>query len=144
MTDGNMEKVHALTGRYFSLKGKVVSGAGRGGDMGFPTANLDISSGHAFPPDGVYAGVAHVNGNVYPAMTNIKRNPTFGNKERTIETFLLDYHGDLYGHEICVDFVARLRNEKKFGTVEELQQQVAEDVKRGKQLLQSIGLKSDE
>lgn len=139
MAEGNMEKVHALTGRYFSLKGKVVSGAGRGGDLGFPTANLEISPGVALPPDGVYAGVTHINGNAYPTMTNIGRNPTFGNKERTIEAFLLDYSGDLYGREISVDFVARLRKEIKFESAEELQAQVAEDVRRGKQLLESMG-----
>lgn len=140
MADGDMAKVHALTGRYFHLHGKVITGAGRGEDLGFPTANLDVGPGHALPPDGVYAGVAHVNGNVYPAMTNIGRNPTFGRNERTIEAFLLDYHGDLYGHEISVDFVARLRDEMKFHNAEELQQQLAEDVKHGKRVLQQSGM----
>ena len=140
MADGDMAKVHALTGRYFRLRGKVVTGAGRGGDLGFPTANLDVGIGHALPPDGVYAGIARVNGNVYPAMTNVGKNPTFGRNERTIEAFLLDYHGDLYGHEIAVDFVARLRDEKKFKNAEELQQQMAEDVTHGKQVLNETGL----
>jgi riboflavin kinase/FMN adenylyltransferase len=140
MADGDMTKVHALTGRHFQLYGKVVTGAGRGNDMGFPTANLDVGTGHALPPDGVYAGIAHVNGNVFPAMTNIGKNPTFGRNERTIEAFLLDYHGDLYGHEISVDFVARLRDEKKFRNAEELRRQMAEDVAHGKRVLQQTGL----
>ena len=139
MADGDMAKVHALTGRHFQLHGKVVTGAGRGNDMGFPTANLDVGTGHALPPDGVYAGIAHVNGNVFPAMTNIGKNPTFGRNERTIEAFLLDYHGDLYGHEISVDFVARLRDEKKFRNAEELRQQMTEDVAHGKRVLQQSG-----
>jgi riboflavin kinase/FMN adenylyltransferase len=140
MADGDMAKVHALAGRYFQLHGKVVTGAGRGDDLGFPTANLDVGAGHALPPDGVYAGVARVNGSVYPAMTNIGKNPTFGRNERTIEAFLLDYHGDLYGHEIAVDFVARLRDEKKFRSAEELQRQMAEDVEHGKRVLRKIGI----
>ncbi len=140
MADGDMAKVHALTGRYFQLHGKVVTGAGRGGDLGFPTANLDVGAGHALPPDGVYTGVARANGGVYPAMTNIGKNPTFGRNERTIEAFLVDYNGDLYGHEIAVDIVARLRDEKKFKNAEELQRQMAEDVEHGKRVLNETGL----
>ena len=139
MADGDMRKVCELTGRYFSLHGKVVAGAGRGEGLGFPTANLDINSGQALPPDGVYAGLAHVNGKVYEAMTNIGKNPTFGNPDRTIETFLLDYSGDLYGRELSVEFVARLRDEKQFKNTGELKKQLAEDIKKGKSLLDSIG-----
>ncbi len=136
LAKGDMEKYKRLTGRAFSLSGKVVAGLGRGEGLGFPTANLDISSGQAIPPDGVYCGIAHVNGgNTFQTMTNIGRNPTFGKNERTIESFILDYHGDLYGHELSVDFIARLRGEKKFDSVEELKKQVAEDVRRGKELL---------
>jgi riboflavin kinase/FMN adenylyltransferase len=135
MADGNMEKYRTLTGRPFSLHGKVVSGAGRGGGLGFPTANLDIKKGQAIPPDGVYCGVAHINGSNFQTMTNIGRNPTFGENERTVESFILNYHGDLYGHELTVDFVSRLRDEKKFSSIDELKKQVAEDVKRGKAIL---------
>jgi riboflavin kinase/FMN adenylyltransferase len=70
-------------------------------------------------------------------MTNIGRNPTFGKNERTIESFLLDYSGDLYGHELSVDFIARLRDEKKFKNIEALKKQLAEDVRRGKMILNS-------
>jgi riboflavin kinase/FMN adenylyltransferase len=139
MADGDMKKVRELTGRYFSLYGKVVTGAGRGEGLGFPTANLDVNSGQALPPDGVYAGLAHVNGKIYGAMTNIGKNPTFGNTGRTIETFLLDYSGDLYGRELSVEFVARLRDEKRFKNSGELKKQLAEDIKKGKSVLDSIG-----
>jgi riboflavin kinase/FMN adenylyltransferase len=141
MADGNMKKVRELTGRYFSLHGKVVAGAGRGEGLGFPTANLDVNSGQALPPDGVYAGLAHANGKVYEAMTNIGKNPTFGNPDRTIETFLLDYSGDLYGRELSVEFVARLRDEKQFKNAGELKKQLAEDIKKGKSILGSMGTK---
>jgi riboflavin kinase/FMN adenylyltransferase len=137
LADGNMEKYASLTGHSFSLHGKVVTGAGRGEGLGFPTANLDVSAGQAIPPDGVYAGLAHINGKVHQSMTNIGRNPTFGKNERTIESFLLDYSGDLYGHELSVDFIARLRDEKKFKNIEALKKQLAEDVRRGKMILNS-------
>jgi riboflavin kinase/FMN adenylyltransferase len=137
LADGDMKKFKELTGHSFSLHGKVVTGAGRGEGLGFPTANLDVSSGQAIPPDGVYAGLAHIDGKVYHAMTNIGRNPTFGNTERTIESYLIDYSGDLYRHELSVDFVARIRDEKKFASVEELKKQIAEDVRQGKTLLES-------
>jgi len=138
MADGDMKKVYELTGRYFTLHGKVVTGAGRGEGLGFPTANLNINSGQALPPDGVYAGLARVNGKVYRAMTNIGKSPTFGVGRRTIESYLLDYSGDLYGHELSVDFVARLRDEKKFKNAGELKKQLTEDVKQGKTILKEM------
>jgi riboflavin kinase/FMN adenylyltransferase len=140
MADGDMKKVRDLTGRYFSLYGKVVIGAGRGESLGFPTANLDINSGQALPPDGVYAGLARVNGKVYQAMTNIGRNPTFGNTKRTVETFLLDYSGELYGRELSVEFVAKLRDEKKFKNADELKKQLAEDIRQGRIVLDAAGV----
>ena len=138
LADGDMGKYHRLTGHPFSLHGRVVTGAGRGEGLGFPTANLDVSPGQAMPPDGVYAGLAHINGKVHQSMTNIGRNPTFGKNERTVESFLLDYSGDLYGHELSVDFVARLRKEIKFKSIEELQKQVTEDVRQGRMILDTV------
>ncbi|MGD1118770.1 MAG: bifunctional riboflavin kinase/FAD synthetase [Dehalococcoidales bacterium] len=141
LADGDMEKYARLTGHPFTLHGRVVTGAGRGEELGFPTANLDIRPGQAIPPDGVYAGLAHINGNIYQAMNNIGKNPTFGKNERTVESFLLEYSGDLYGRELSVDFVARLRDEIKFKSAEELQKQVAQDVKLGKSILGASGAK---
>jgi riboflavin kinase/FMN adenylyltransferase len=138
---GDMLKVRQLTGRSFKIMGKVVTGYGRGTGMGFPTANLDIVSDHALPPDGVYTGWAHLNGNTYQAMTNIGKNPTFGINKRTIESFLIDYHGDLYGVDLQLDIVARLRDEKKFETSDELKKQVTEDIRDGKKILDASGVK---
>jgi len=87
------------------------------------------------PPDGVYATWAYVNGQAYESMTNIGRRPTFGENERNIEVFLLNYHGNLYNQEMKVDVIARLREEKRFDTVDELKKQITEDVKRGKAIL---------
>lgn len=134
---GDMLKVRELTGRPFSLTGKVVTGYGRGVGLGFPTANLDIASEHAIPPDGVYTGWAYINGKAYESMINIGKNPTFGINKRTIEAYLIDYHGDLYGSDLNVDIVARLRDEKKFNSAKALKSQVADDVRRGKTILDS-------
>jgi riboflavin kinase/FMN adenylyltransferase len=140
MAEGDMKKVRELTGRYFSLHGKVVTGAGRGEGLGFPTANLHVNSGQALPPDGVYAGLAHADGQIYRSMTNVGYNPTFGDSRRTVEAYLLDYSGDLYGHELSVDFIARLRDEKKFKNAEELKKQMTEDVRQGKTILKAMGI----
>jgi riboflavin kinase/FMN adenylyltransferase len=138
LADGDMRKVRELVGRPFSLQGTVVTGAGRGVGLGFPTANLDIASERAIPPDGVYTGWAHINGKAYQSMANIGRCPTFGGGERTVEAYIVDYQGDLYGQELKLDIIARLRDEKKFDTVEALKEQMAEDVRRGKAILDTI------
>ena len=135
LANGDMRKVRELVGRPFSLKGKVVAGAGRGAGLGFPTANIDLSSKHALPPDGVYAGWAYINGKEHRAMVNIGKCPTFGGCEQTVEAYVVDYKGDLYRRELKIDIMARLRDEKKFDTVEELKKQMAEDVRRGTALL---------
>ena len=137
LVDGDMEKVYRLTGRYFDLSGNVVAGTGRGVKLGFPTANLDISQEQALPTDGVYAGWAYTDGKTYQAMTNIGRNPTFGSGDRTVETYIIDYSGDLYGRELKIDIIERLREERKFDSVEALKEQVAEDVRQGKAILSS-------
>ncbi len=131
LADGDMKKVSRLMGRYFSLQEKVATGTGRGSGLGFPTANLDIDSKQALPTDGVYATWVHIGDKTYPSMTNIGLRPTFASNERTVETYILNYHDNLYGHEIKIDFVERLRGEKRFDTVEELKKQIAEDIKQG-------------
>ncbi len=137
LADGDMEKYRRFTGRPFNLHGKVVTGAGRGEGLGFPTANLDVNMGQAVPPDGVYAGLAHINGKTFQSMTNVGICPTFDDNQRTIEAYLVDYSGDLYGRELTVDFIAKLRDEKKFDNEDDLKAQIAEDIKRGKATLES-------
>ena len=136
---GDMEKVCRLASHPFSLHGHVVAGAGRGAGLGFPTANLDINPEQALPPDGVYASRAHVDGKTYQSMTNIGKCPTFDGCERAVEAYIVDYHGDLYGQELKVDIIERLRDEEKFDSVEELKEQMAVDVKQGRAILNSRG-----
>ncbi len=139
LSDGDVHRVRRLTGRGFSLRGPVVAGAGRGVALGFPTANIDIGPEQALPADGVYASWVNIDGETFPAMTNIGTNPTFGDKRRAVEVYVVDYRGDLYGEEIQVEFVERLRGEKRFDNAEELKRQMAEDVKKGITLLNTEG-----
>lgn len=140
LAEGDMVKVRRMVGRDFSLHGRVVTGAGRGAGMGIPTANLDIDPEHAIPLDGVYVTRAYIDGRSYHSVTNIGRNPTFGNSERVVEVYIIDYSGDLYGREVSIDIVERLRGEERFGSAEELKKQIAEDVKKGKAILDARGV----
>lgn len=139
LADGDMNKVRSLLGHPFSIQGRVTTGTGRGTEIGFPTANLDIDPKQALPAEGVYATWAYIDNQAYQSMTNIGRRPTFGGNDRTVEVYLLDYHGNLYGHELKIDIVERLRDEKRFNTVDELKKQIAKDVKQGIAILSSQG-----
>ena len=135
---GDMKKVTGFLGHHFVLQGKVVTGYGRGRELGFPTANIDVDKKQALPPNGVYATLAHVDGRVYPALSNIGVRPTFDNGVRSIEVFLLEYKGTLYGKDLKIELVDRLRDEKKFSSGDDLKKQIAEDVRRGKEILAGL------
>ena len=139
LSDGDVHKVKRLAGRSFSLRGHVVAGAGRGVALGFPTANLDIGPEQALPADGVYASWVSIDGETFPSLTNIGTSPTFGDNRRAVEVYIVDYESDLYRREIVIEFVERLRGERKFDSIEELKRQIAEDVKRGVALLNAKG-----
>ena len=141
LADGRMQEVIKMTGRPFSLQGKVTAGAGRGAGLGFPTANIEIDPKHILPPDGVYATRAYVDGKAYQSVTNFGKNPTFGANRRTVETYIMDYKGNLYGRELKIDIVEKLRGEKKFAGVEELKKQMAVDVEEGKAMLETLAAK---
>jgi riboflavin kinase/FMN adenylyltransferase len=134
---GNIERVTRLIGRPFSLQGRVITGVGRGLKLGFPTANLEIDPGQTLPPDGVYATLSYVDGKTYQSVTNIGKRPTFKDNGRTVETYILNYQGDLYGREVKIDIVERLRGEKRFNSAEELKKQITDDIKRGITILDS-------
>jgi len=135
LTNGNMKRVISLMGRPFSLRGRVTMGAGRGSELGFPTTNLEIDPKRALPAEGIYATWAHIDNEVYQSMTYIGQRPTFGENIRTVETYILNYDGNLYGRELKIDIVERLRDDRRFDTVEELKKQIAKDVKQGKAIL---------
>jgi riboflavin kinase/FMN adenylyltransferase len=139
LAEGDMNRVQNLIGRPFRLHGSVIPGAGRGMELGFPTANLDIDTEQALPAEGVYATWTYIDNKACQSVTNIGYRPTFGDSDRTVEVYLLDYHSDLYEHELKIDIVERLRGEKKFNTVEELKKQLTKDVEQGRTILNSRG-----
>ena len=135
LAQGDMKKVEKLIGRLFSLSGQVVSGDRRGRDLGFPTANLDLKPDQALPGDGVYATITHTNDYSLPSITNIGVRPTFGGRKRVVETYILDFEGDLLGRRLTIDLVDKQRDEKRFDTVEELKAQMIRDVEQTRQVL---------
>jgi riboflavin kinase/FMN adenylyltransferase len=114
----------------------VVPGKRRGKALGFPTANLRIGK-MLLPPDGVYAVRTHVRGHVHGGVANLGFNPTFGNRERSLEVHLFDFNADLYGQRLEVIFVGRLRGEVRFASKDALAEQIARDVAEAGRLLRS-------
>jgi len=139
LAGGNMKKVLDLIGHPFNLNGRVVTGTGRGAELGFPTANLSIDPEQAIPADGVYTGWSYINGKTYQSMTNVGKNPTFNGSERIVEVYIVDYSGNLYGQDLKVGIVEKIRGEKRFSSMAELKKQIAEDVKIGRAILASRG-----
>jgi riboflavin kinase/FMN adenylyltransferase len=118
----------------------VVRGAGRGRELGVPTANLETTN-ELVPPHGVYATTALVKGIVYPSVTNIGLRPTFENTERaTIEVHILGLDQDLYGQQIRLAFVQRLRDERRFPDVDALKAQIEADVRRAGRLFDRLSV----
>jgi len=132
---GQIESANALLGHEFLYRGIVVHGDGRGRKIGFPTANLKlIGTGTKFSlPNGVYVTRALIEGKAYPSVTNIGVRPTFQkeNDGACVECHILDSQElDLYGHQLEIRFLSRLREEKKFAGVDELKMQIVEDIRR--------------
>jgi riboflavin kinase/FMN adenylyltransferase len=126
---GEMEKVKVLLGRSYFISGRVVKGAGRGKQIGFPTANLDYDKALILPVGGVYITQTTVHGMTYNSLTNIGINPTFNaGHVISIETHLLDFSRDIYGEVMRVEFLKKIRDEKKFSSVNDLIAQIENDV----------------
>lgn len=129
--EGNIAGANRMLGREFSLEGDVVEGLKNGRKIGFRTANLREPDGMIIPKVGVYKTRTKYNNNVYTSITNIGTNPTIGNlSHNIIETNILDFSEDIYGKSIEVSFVERIRDERKFNSIEELVVRIAEDVKK--------------
>ena len=135
IAEGDVDSVTAWLGRRFTRSGVVVPGANRGAEIGFPTANLAIPSGLAIPGHGVYAAFATVEGRRWPAVVNIGTRPTFEGTEEVVEAHLLDFAEDIYGRSLTLEFVRRLRGERRFESVEDLAEQIGVDVDRARTLL---------
>lgn len=126
---GDVERAAELLGRQYYISGRVIKGQGRGKQIGFPTANLDYNREIILPSKGVYLTKTQIHDMVYFSVTNVGANPTFNvENELHVETHLLNFTRDIYGDEIKVFFYKKLRDEKKFQTVNELVAQIKTDV----------------
>jgi riboflavin kinase / FMN adenylyltransferase len=130
------------TADVWTVTGVVVHGEKRGRAIGFPTANLHVASPAALPPDGIYAGVARcLDGPSLcaAAAISVGTNPTFAGQERTLEAYLLDFDGDLYGRELHVQSLRRLRGVTRFPDIRSLVEAIAEDVAATRLLVGNVG-----
>lgn len=128
LREGNVVEANACLGRPFHVTGTVVMGDQRGRTIGFPTANLEAWEELLLPANGVYATYAWVGDQRHPAATNVGTRPTVNGRDVRVEAHLLDYEGDLYGQELKVEFITRIRAEQRFGGLLALQQQINQDV----------------
>ncbi len=135
---GEMRKAAELLGSFYSIRGTVTHGYQRGRQLGFPTANLGFSSEEILPASGVYAGYVQSGTRFLPAMINVGRNPTFNNKKKTVEAFILDFHEDIYGKPVRFFFADRLRQEIRFASPEDLADQLERDAKATRPALEPL------
>jgi riboflavin kinase/FMN adenylyltransferase len=132
---GDLAWPERALGRRFVLDGTVVRGAGRGTSLGWPTANLRTLPRLLLPGSGIYAGRASVPAGEYVAAISVGTNPTFGVEPLHVESFLLDFSGDVVGERMAIEFWARLRDELGFETAEELSDAIAHDVRLTRELV---------
>jgi riboflavin kinase/FMN adenylyltransferase len=139
VAEGRMDEAGALLGHTYYIDGTVVEGRRRGREIGFPTANV-ATANELLPPHGVYATTMTVDGIVRAGMTNIGVRPTFGESELAVETHLLKYSGDLYGRQVRLSFVQRLRDERRFDDVDALRAQIEADGRRAERLFSRLSV----
>lgn len=138
ISTGEMGKVNSMLGRPYFLSGRVIKGQGRGKQIGFPTANMDFDKELMIPAKGVYITQTTIHEMTYNSVTNIGINPTFNMGQIVhIETHLLDFNRDIYGEEMRVSFLKKLRDEKKFSSVNDLISQINSDVESVKKYFKS-------
>jgi len=140
VAEGRMDEAGALLGHQFYVDGRVVAGKRRGRELGFPTANLETDN-ELLPPNGVYATMTTIDGIVHPSITNVGLRPTFGDTTKTmIEAYVLGFHGDLYGRQVRLGFVQRLRDERTFEDVDALRAQIEADLRRAERLFAQLSV----
>ena len=133
---GDMATAVKFLGHPYTLTGTVIHGQKLGRTLGIPTANLHLPDGLAIPRFGVYACCILIDGVRYPAVTNIGTRPTVAGEGITVEPWILDYSGDLYGREITIEFYKFLRPEQKFPSLEALQQEIHRNARETRELFQ--------
>jgi riboflavin kinase/FMN adenylyltransferase len=126
LTAGKILTANRLLGHPYLIEGRVIRGQGRGRDLGFPTAN--IRSQNEIAPPGVFSTLARIQSRLYPSLTNSGSRPTFGAGPTQVETHVFDFHGHLYRKKIGLNFLRRLRPEKRFSGADELARQICKDI----------------
>ncbi len=140
LTEGRVDEAAALLGHHFFIDGTVARGAGRGREIGFPTANI-CTENELVPPSGVYATLVTIDGVVHPSITNVGFRPTFGDVDRVvIESHLFSFSRDLYDTPLRLSFVQRLRDERAFSDVDALRAQIEADCRSAQRLFGRISL----
>ncbi len=135
--DGQVAAAQEFLGRPYEVTGEVIHGHGRGARLlGFPTANIKIDHELLLPAAGIYAVRAELQGEILPAVANIGTCPTFDNEELSLEVYLLDFDRDIYGQRLGVEFVQRLRDERRFPDLSGLVAQIKKDVAAARQIVQ--------
>jgi riboflavin kinase/FMN adenylyltransferase len=138
--EGRVDEAGALLGHQYFIDGTVMTGDRRGRTIGFPTANL-CTDNELLPPHGVYATTARLDGVVYPSVTNIGVRPTVDASGRTVvETHVFNFDRDVYGVSLRIGFVQRLRDERRFESLDALKEQIAADVRRARVLFDRLSL----
>ncbi len=137
LLSGDVEAAARLLGRPYSVQGNIISGQQRGRRIGIPTANLDLPASRLLPANGVYATRALINGQPWASVTNIGLRPTFENAPvlPRVEAHIMDFTGDLYNHEIKLEFIAHLRSEQTFPNVQDLIEQIQKDIRQAREVL---------
>ncbi|MFS4466652.1 bifunctional riboflavin kinase/FAD synthetase [Maribacter sp. 2210JD10-5] len=136
LEDGDIETANNYLGYAYMLNGTIQKGKALGRQINFPTANIIIAEAYKLiPKNGSYVVKSSINGKTVHGMMNIGFNPTVNGQEKTIEVHYFDYEGDLYGQKIQVDLLARLRDEKKFDSVDDLKNQLAKDKEKSLQFI---------
>ena len=135
LNNGKINSANRLLGRKYSINGKIVRGNGIGRKINFPTANIEIDEPKKLlPKSGVYAVEVILNKKIYLGMLNIGYNPTIKNEKKSIEVNIFEFSEDIYNNKISINFIRRIRNEKKFKNLNELKKQLIKDKKKVKSI----------
>lgn len=135
LVDGAVVRAATMLGRPYDLEGIVVPGDGRGRQLGVPTANVSFPAMLTVPRHGVYAVVAVIDGVGHPAVANLGIRPTFGGEEEVLEVHVFEMDRDLYGRHVRVEFIERVRDERRFESVDDLLDQIHSDIDSARAIL---------
>lgn len=145
LDEGKMEELHDLLGHYYTSIGEVVYGKQKGRTVGMPTANQEVGENKKLVPLGVYATLSFVKGNLYKGLTNIGKRPSVDDRDQiTVESFIFDFHDNIYGETEIVEVCKWIRGTKKFENLEEVKKQVDSDIESIHDFFETIDLSNRE